>query len=420
MAMRVRREGGGVGGSGRGVVYGVVHDGSGLRGRRWCLGRLSLTALAACLHAHAVAAAASPPLRHSHHTCPAPLAGAAPPASAPPFRDAAAKQSGGSQAGVPEASQWREARRSRPAAAFGSEPQAASAKRLRVAAAAAQQVQAAASAPAWEPGPVACGGAEDAVAAAPAAAMHQGVQPAAARQQQQLPQQQLPPAAGPALAPVLCAAEQRWAELQAVVQQQQVAAAAREQLVADLQRENAALVAQREGLERERQAADLSAAAVAQQHAAQVSGAWLHTLPTPRPATPALSACLRARQAIPPTPCLSPLPAPHSCQHTHAPLASPSLQVAELQRQLAAAQRERDEAARSAAAAGEAEAKLLELSSQLRRWAVLAVLPRPTGALRQLWGPYGLGTASKHLQEASVPWQLCLLRWGCLLVQGSG
>jgi hypothetical protein len=41
--------------------------------------------------------------------------------------------------------------------------------------------------------------------------------------------------------------------------------------------------------------------------------------------------------------------------------------VAELQRQLTAAQREREEAVRIAAAASEAEAKLLEMSSQLRR-----------------------------------------------------
>jgi hypothetical protein len=216
---------------------------------------------------------------------------AAPPVMAPAPRDNPAKQSGGCQH-LPEVSEWREARRSRPAAAFAaSEPQAGTKRQRLVAAGTRQSPRTAKAAAAGEaaqawgpPAELACAVAAAAAAAADFGSAGKRVQGAQAVCQQQLLQPprvvdqagqgQLPQS--PAHAAASTHPQQRLAELQAALQQQQVAAAAREQLISDLQRANSQLqaqCAQWEGLARDRQASELGVQAAAQQHSVQVGTA---------------------------------------------------------------------------------------------------------------------------------------------------
>lgn len=152
-----------------------------------------------------------------------------------PQNGAAAKQSGGSKpVAVPEASQWREARRSCPAAAFG----AGAAKRQRLAAPAAAKMAA--------PPPSAAAPAAAAAAASPlatpvactpaAAAMPAAAPPPSMPRQQQVVQPPVAAAAGAAAAFDPRMAE--LAELQQALHRERAAVAAMQQQLADLMRES--------------------------------------------------------------------------------------------------------------------------------------------------------------------------------------
>lgn len=192
------------------------------------------------------------------------------PAAAPlarPQKDAGAKQSGGSKAAaVPEASQWREARRSCPAAAFG----AGSSKRQRLAAPSAAPTGAKAALPpssgAVPATMVALPSATPVACTPAAAAMHAAVPPHSMPQQQQAAQQ-----APAAVALVPCMTE--LAELQQALHRERAAAVALQQQLADVMRESgearADAAAWRRKAEEEQQLAS-QANAVLQQRTAEV------------------------------------------------------------------------------------------------------------------------------------------------------